>query len=102
MPAETSCFCRSRTWNCSRVTGRRTRTSISTGWAVLRGAANRGSTALGLGAALLTALVFLALLALSHAFLPEVLAAKPSYLLAGCFWPALGLLYAYRIGSQSF
>jgi hypothetical protein len=75
---------------------------VAIGVAVLRGASSRGSAALGLYAALLTALALAAVVGLAHALLPGRMETSPFYLVLGWFWWALALASAYRIGSQRF
>lgn len=75
---------------------------VIVGIAVLRGAANRGSTGLGLYAVALTALVQAAVFGLAPVLLPKAIEWMPFYVGYLCFWWILGLVSAYRIGSQRF
>jgi hypothetical protein len=75
---------------------------IAIGLAVLRGAANHGSTALGASAAALAALTCAAVSLLAPVLLPDTLSEMPFIPLLTAFWSLMGMLSAYRIGSQRF
>lgn len=75
---------------------------ILIGLGVLRGASSRGSAALGVWAALLTGLLFVAVVCLANVLFPEEMQQSPFYVVYGSFWWILALASAYRIGSQRF
>jgi hypothetical protein len=74
--------------------------AVAIGVGVLRGASNQGSTFLGVGALLLTALTLIAVPLVTPELLSQLREHRVLALVCGPFWWTLALASAYRIGSQ--